>query len=456
MRSLAIAILVTAAASPALAGRPRDVVVARAPAPGATAAASSNVIFLNRCTGGCTVRYGNTDSRTDHSSIGQGTLTAWSYDDATWQKVVQCMKDVFEPYNVVITDQDPGSADHLEIMIAGNPGDIMLPSDVGGIAEQTCASYQADTLVFDFAAVWQGSVEDICSTAAQEIAHTWGLDHTTLASDPMTYFKYTGRRYYSTSAEQCGSDCVNGYGPFGQSEVCSGQNHACHCYGTQTQNPDTVIRGVFGAGNPNPPAVTLEKPKDGDQVKPGFVVVADATNDYGNLTKAELHIDGNLINTETTAPYAFNAPSTLGDGTHHVEVDVYDRIGTMGKATADVIIGPPCTKPSDCPNATDTCIGGRCVPGPGVQGGLGQTCTTGADCASGNCSSDGTNMYCTDTCMKGQCPSSFGCDIADGKTTGVCWPGFDDGSGGGCASGGGGPIGLGLLFGALLLARRRS
>src|SRR5690242_5093870 len=151
MRSLAIAILVTGAAAPALAGRPRDVIVERAPVPGATAAASSNVIFLNRCTGGCTVRYGNTDSRTDRSSIGQGTLTAWSYDDATWQKVVQCMQDVFEPYNVVITDQDPGSADHLEIMIAGNPADIGLPADVGGIAEQTCASYQADTLVFDFA-----------------------------------------------------------------------------------------------------------------------------------------------------------------------------------------------------------------------------------------------------------------------------------------------------------------
>ena len=461
MRSLLIGLLVTAAASPAFADRPRDIVVARPLASDAFPAVSSNVIYLNNCEpGGCVVRYGNTDSRTDHSSIGQGTLTKFGYDDATWQKVVQCMKDVFEPYNIQITDQDPGSADHLEIMIAGSPGDIGLPADVGGIAEQTCASYQPDTLVFDFANVWQGNVEQICSTAAQEIAHTWGLDHTIVASDPLTYFKYAGRRYYSTSPEQCGSDCVNGTSP-PPARTCTGtdqQEHTCRCSGQNTQDPDSVINSVFGAGTPKPPTVTLTKPKDGDQVMPGFAVDADATNDYGNLVKAELRVDGNLISTTTSMPYVFNAPTTLGDGTHHVEVTVYDRLGTAGKAAADVIIGPPCTKPSDCANNTDTCIGGRCVPGPGVQGGLGQPCTTGTDCASGNCSSDGTNMYCTDSCTVGQCPQNFGCVVSTGQTTGVCWPGFDDGSGhggGGCSTGGGGPIGLGLLFGALLLARKR-
>jgi hypothetical protein len=56
--------------------------------------------------------------------------------------------------------------------------------------------------------------------------------------------------------------------------------------------------------------------------------------------------------------------------------------------------------------------------------------------------------------MKGQCPSGFGCEINDGDTMGVCWPGFDDGSGG-CSVAPGGAVTSGLLFAALVFGRRR-
>ena len=99
-------------------------------------------------------------------------------------------------------------------------------------------------------------------------------------------------------------------------------------------------------------------------------------------------------------PYAFSAPADLQPGSHHVEVTAYDAHNTPGKTSIDVTIGPPCEKPADCPLETDTCIGGRCVPGPGVQGGLGQPCTDGTMCAEGQCASDGTNMYCVSMCMR--------------------------------------------------------
>ena len=472
-RSLGGLALVCVLSAPAWAERPRDQMFPETSTRPAiltpTGQIPYNTIFLNRCANGCTVRVGTTDSRTDHSSLAGGTvqIQAFKGTDAQWQTIMDCAKDTFGVFNVNVTDVDPGSADHFEIMVAGYSSNLQnssIGANTYGVSPFPCgASYIPDALVFDFAnqfidnptAFGNNSVEEeICATAAQEIAHAWTLDHVIVSSDPMTYFQYTGRRYYTNGPAQCGSDCVNGKGPFGQ--TCSGNSHACACSGQQTQDSVSLIQGLFGAAPGTPPTVTITNPKTGDNVSPGFPVGVTATdNGPDGVSKVELRVDGMLTDTLMRAPYAFNTPSTLGNGTHKVEATAYDLQGTPGKSTVEVVIGPPCTKPSDCSNNTDTCIGGRCVPGPGVQGGLGMPCGAGTDCASGQCGNDGTNMYCVESCMKGQCPGGFGCLVDMGQTMGVCWPGVDDGSGGGCAVAPGGAITSGLLFAALVFARRR-
>lgn len=463
LRGLIVTCLVSGTA---LADRPRDVMVPMPKVPG-TEAVTSNIIYLDRCAGGCSVTHAGSDDATTvpyRSTIGGGVIQAFSCSDTVWQQVVSCMKDAFSSFNVQITDVRPGSGSYLGIIIAGTPQNIGLGGGVGGIAPFRCQPYQQNALVFDFGNVWQCNVEEICSTAAQEIAHTWSLDHSTLASDPMTYYGYSScpmknpttggcRRYYANMDQQCGSDCVGGQSPNGT--PCSGnpaQNHPCSCTGQNTQNDYAEILALFGAGTPTPPVVKITSPKNGDNVSPGFAVDATVTSDFGTA-KAELRVDNTLVGTLTSMPYAFNAPSSLGNGNHHVEVTGYDIHSNSAKTAIDVYIGPPCQKPADCPMMTDTCIGGRCVPGPGVQGGLGMVCTTGTDCASGQCATDGTNHYCVEPCMVGQCPASFGClDTGGGGM--VCWPGFNDGSGG-CSTGAGGPISLGLAFAALVFTRRR-
>ncbi len=408
---------------------------------------------------------GTDDSRTDTSTIGGGALTAFKYGDAVWGQVMTCLKDTFEDFNLVITDVDPGSATHLEIMIAGSPQQIGRAANVGGVAPFTCMSYQSNALVFDFADVWgQGStcggmcVEDICSTAAQEIAHTWSLDHVIVAADPMTYYPYLGRRYYQNTAAQCGSDCQGGVGPL-PGETCSGtntQNHACYCTGAQTQNSFTTIKGLFGPGTPTPPVVTITNPAFGANVQAGFNVTATAT-DASLIQKVELRVDNVLVMpTLTKQPYAFNAPADLQVGTHHVEVRAYDAHNTPGNGAIDVMIGPPCGSASDCSNATDVCIGGRCVPGPDAPGGLGMPCTDNSQCVEMQCASDGTSMYCVSNCTTGQCPSGFGClSTGADPNVGACWPNYDDGSGGGCSVAAGGPLSFAFLLAALLFVRRR-
>ena len=463
--AVAFVVLACGLATPAFAERPRDVMVFEQ-VPQVSGAVPYNTIFLNRCTGGCVVHPGNTNSTTNTSSIVQSTSTlgAFPYTDAVWNSVVACMKDTFSPFNVNITDVDPGTANHFEIMIGNLPADIGLPGTYGGVSPFACgSSYIPNSLVFDFAGVWNnpstGSVEDICSTAAQEIAHSFTLDHSTVAADPMTYFSFVGRRYFQNMNQQCGSDCVNGKSPTGL--TCSGTNnqfHSCICTGQADQNPVTTITALFGAGTVVPPVVTITNPKFGASVAPGFNVTATISDpNMAAITMAQLTVDGMLVPPNlTTPPYAFSAPQTLGNGVHHVQVTGTNAHGSTGTMTIDVNIGPPCTKPADCPASTDTCIGGRCVPGPGVQGGLGMPCTDGSMCAEGECASDGTNMYCVSSCTKGECPPNFGClPIASGSDgSGVCWPGYDDGSGGGCNVGAGGSISFGLVFAAYALTRR--
>jgi hypothetical protein len=474
MSRLGVVVLVSLVfAAPAFAERPRSVIVPQdfAPEDIKQGAAPYNKIYLNPCLpNGCTITPGTSNSINNRWQIGTTrTLTKFPYSDAVWQQVVSCMKDTFSPYVVEITTTDPAPANHFEIMIAGRPTDLGMSSGIGGVAPggAPCNSYINNALVFDFAAVWgtatecdAACVEDICSTAAQEIGHAWGMDHVTENKDPMTYFGYTGRRYFQNTAAPCGSDCVNGESPFGQ--TCTGTNqqlHNCVPCGGATQNSYNVIKALFGLGPGTPPTVKIISPKLGASVEPGFAVSAEPMDDSGMVQMVELRVDGQLIGSLTKGPFVWNTPATLGNGTHKVEVTAYDPHSTPGKTTIDVIIGPPCEKPADCPNDTDTCIAGRCVPGSGVPGGLGTACVENTECASGVCADDGTAKYCVEPCLIGQCPDGFGClgtENATAEMDGVCWPGFDDGSGGcGCASNRSGPLGMMVLFGWVVLTCRR-
>jgi hypothetical protein len=454
--------------------RPRDVMVWTDVDPATISpVVNTNKIYLNNCKpNGCVVRSGNASS-IDGSNYqgtwgisGTRTLTPFAASDATWTAVVACMKDVFSPIGVEITTTNPSPAPHFEIMIAGSPGDLGMSNGIGGVSPFSCEPYIPNSLVFDFQKVWGSDVEEICSTAAQEIAHSFALDHVTDPSDPLTYNPYNGRRRFKNAQIQCGSDCQGGRSPFG--DTCSGptgQNHACSCPNgstimTNTQNSVLTMQALFGNGMPTPPTVKITDPKLGAVVNAGFPVHADIADDNG-VARAELYVDNTMVSMLGGSPWAFNAPATLANGTHKVKVIGYDIFGTSASDEVSVVIGKPCSGDSDCPNDTDVCLGGRCVAGPDVVGGLGQPCSAGPDCKSGSCASDSTGAkHCTESCTvgAGECPDGFGClESAPGQ--GVCWPGFDDGTGGGCCSAGSDPAGPmflgGGVCGMLLLRRRR-
>lgn len=170
-----------------------------------TTRAESRTIYLNR--GGAILRPGLNDSSNDISSIvSQPTIIlGWDIDDDTWSDTVACMREIYAPFDVTITEDDPGDIPHIEALFGGHPSDVGLPDDVGGVSPFTtdCAIIER-SIVFTFTDVLDDDPRTVCETMAQEVAHSFGLDHEMLASDPMTYLSYLGERSFQNEMASCG------------------------------------------------------------------------------------------------------------------------------------------------------------------------------------------------------------------------------------------------------------
>jgi hypothetical protein len=92
------------------------------------------IVFVNR--NGGTYSSGAENSSANRSTIVRGTVTLppYSRSDADWQRVMQLVKEEFAPYNIVVTDQDPGATAHIEMVVSGHPSMIGAPGFAAGIA----------------------------------------------------------------------------------------------------------------------------------------------------------------------------------------------------------------------------------------------------------------------------------------------------------------------------------
>ena len=132
-------------------------------------------------------------------------IAPWNISAANWQSVVSCIQDEFKAYDITVTDQDPGNTPHIEAVIAGSAADVGLPANVGGVSPFTvdCGTIP-NSIVFAFAQEYGTDYQTVCEVAAQEIAHSFGLDHEVLASDPMTYLSYNGHKTFQDMTASCG------------------------------------------------------------------------------------------------------------------------------------------------------------------------------------------------------------------------------------------------------------
>ncbi|MBL0219703.1 MAG: hypothetical protein IPQ07_38285 [Myxococcales bacterium] len=218
------------------------------------AAAANHVIYLNR--GGAVLWPGDAnDARTQTSSIVSEptSIGSWDVDDDLWAETVACVRDIYRPFDVTITDEDPGDAPHMEAIFGGHPNDVGLPDNVAGVSPfmEDCSVIDS-SIVFTFTDVMPDDARTMCEVMAQEIAHSYGLDHEMLASDPMTYLPYAGERTFQDIEAPCGE---NG-------------NRLCGIGGTmcrRTQNSVQLLTQRLGpAGGTTPPSTTTPATDDAE------------------------------------------------------------------------------------------------------------------------------------------------------------------------------------------------
>jgi hypothetical protein len=406
----------------------------------------SKIIFLNRCEGGCTIEPGINDARYNKSSIPDMTsyVTEFRHDDATWDAIVKCVQEVYAPYDIEVTDVDPGqNVYHHEAIVAGTPDQIGLGDGVGGVAPSQCTPVN-NVISYTFANYYPAAPITICGVIAQESAHSFGLEHAFDCSDPMTYLPACGRQFFRDSLTPCGE--------FEALEQ-------CQCGGS-FQNSHRWLKTVLGeTTKPLPgPVVEVITPGEGDEVQDGFRVHVEA-DDMRGLRRLELHINGTMYATVDGKPndssYQLVAPDDLADGVLDVEVIAFNDIDVPTVVAFTVTKGSPCQRAEDCRSGQE-CGDGRCF-FPPATGALGDTCDDNRDCVSGLCPRSGDQAYCSEPCFPTNtptCPDGFTC-VEVATNEGVCWPAEEESGGGGCRAGvgrsGRGGAGLALMLAAMAM-----
>jgi hypothetical protein len=195
--------------NPTIAGRPAVAAVAALAcllmAAPARADQNLDILYINRCTGGCVVSPGFDSAITNRSTLVSATrnLSAFAFSDAAFEATVTCLRSVFAPYDVTVTTVDPGPVPHRELMLAGTYSQLGLSSGATGVAPFD-GSPIPNAIAFAFATTIGDDVDQLCYTAAHELGHLYGLDHEFYCPDLLTYLTCAGTKTFADFDAPCG------------------------------------------------------------------------------------------------------------------------------------------------------------------------------------------------------------------------------------------------------------
>jgi hypothetical protein len=305
----------------------------------AGALAASRTVFLNK--NGVTLSPGINDSRINRSTVvaQPTTIPAWNVSASVWADTVSCIREVFSPFDITIVDADPGNVPHIEAVFGGTPTTLGLSAQLSGVSPFTtdCAVIE-NSIVFTFMGSLPADARLACQVQAQEIAHSFGLDHVLLTPEIMTYLPYAGRRWFQNQAASCGED---------KARPCGLNGSVCR----QSQNSVALLIERVGlrglAGDTVAPTVGITSPRDGETVPPMFDVDFTA-NDNAKVLMASLYLDGTPSGTVVAAPLSITMPRALSAGTHKLRIVATDgnnekaqeiTVTVSGDAEEDVVGG---------------------------------------------------------------------------------------------------------------------
>ena len=348
---------------------------------GTQALAASLYIYLNK-DGGTLTQGGVNNSANNVSTIVGGTRSfpAWNVDATTWNTVKGAVQEMFSPFNVTVSDvRPPAGTRFIMAMFGGTAGDALPPEQVPppdqgvilGVSPFTpgCDIIE-DSIVFTFTTSAQQlgeSPRQIAEIAAQEIAHSFGLDHVLNASDPMTYLPYSGNRSFKSGAVSCGESTAR---------QCGLVNLGYPACRPNQDDVGLLAQRVGTGGNPGdtvPPTLAITAPANNALVPPGFDIYVNATDNTA-VTAVDVYIDDVPADSATAAPWQFQAPATISLGDHLVRVVASDGVQSSEQTitvTVDANADPVDPPGGGGGGDDDGAVSGGCSTGGGGQAGVG-------------------------------------------------------------------------------------
>lgn len=316
------------------------------------ALAQSKIVYLNR-KGVTLLPAADNDARLNRSTIvsSQTSFAPWNVSANDWSTVLSCMRDLFSAYDVQIVDTDPGNVPHMEAVFGGSPAQVGMDTNVLGVSPFTLGcDIIENSIVFTFTgAGYAFTPREACEVMAQEVAHSYGLDHELLASDPMTYLPYTGNRTFKNQAASCGEDMA-------APRQCGINGSVCRA----NQNSVALLTERLGLADAVAPVLAFASPPNNSTVPPGFQVKASGT-DNKLVTGAALKIDGVQVDQITGAgPYVFITSQTMREGAHTIVVELSDGKNYKSETrsvTVKIGAAPPVDQTGDALDSGDI-VGG--------------------------------------------------------------------------------------------------
>lgn len=156
---------------------------------------------------GVVIRPGYDDARALTSSIIDAPVQvpAWTVSDEVWDETVTCLRNVYAPFDVAFTTEDPGDVPHLSGVFGGSPVDFGFPRTNAGMSpfRADCAVIP-NAMVFVFTDILPPDAATACRIMAQELGHSFGLDHTLAEGDPMSVQTIEGEPMFMDEEVACG------------------------------------------------------------------------------------------------------------------------------------------------------------------------------------------------------------------------------------------------------------
>jgi hypothetical protein len=208
-----------------------------------------DIVYVNRCTAGCSLEAGIDDAINRRSSVigGPTTFLDAAFPQAVYDAVLTCLRSVVAPYDIRITTNDPGPVPRREVILAGHPANLGLPN-VDGLAPWLFGAPVDNVIGFAFASYIGPDADRLCWAAARQIGTLYGLDAALHCPDLMSHIDDCGLKTFTNFAAPCGELALRDCDTAPERHR---QNSAA-ILAVVAGQAEVVFRNGFEAGGPSP------------------------------------------------------------------------------------------------------------------------------------------------------------------------------------------------------------